>query len=157
VSPYTTVVGCRRGWALRSSGAWRAAGIAYRPAELNKGEMYLEALPLFTRGLVSLPDHATTIRELRLLERHTHRSGRDTVDHGKSGHDDYANAALGCLVALSKRAYNLMDSPLYSDDPPPSDPKPFAHDQAHDTKQEARDYWAGLGYQISNYSRGRWP
>ena len=27
--------------------------------------------------------------ELRLLERHRHRSGRDTVDHGRIGSDDY--------------------------------------------------------------------
>jgi hypothetical protein len=138
------------------SGAWRAAGIAYRPADQVKSELYLEALPLFTRGLVSLPDHGATIRELRLLERHTHRSGKDSVDHGKSGHDDHANAVCGALVALSKRAYSLMDSPLYSDDPPPSDPKPFAHDAARDPNQEAREYWQGLAGQIHAYSGGRW-
>jgi hypothetical protein len=43
---------------------------------------------LFARGLVRLPDHARLLRELRLLERHTHRSGKDTVNHGRNGSDD---------------------------------------------------------------------
>ncbi len=57
---------------------------------------------LFARGGISLPNHAVLLRELRLLERRTHRSGRDTVDHGAHGHDDYANAVLGC-AALTMR------------------------------------------------------
>jgi hypothetical protein len=42
------------------------------------------------------------VRELRLLERHTHRSGRDTIDHPKGGHDDHANVVCGVLRDLSK-------------------------------------------------------
>jgi len=34
---------------------------------------------------------------LRLLERRTHRSGKDTVDHGVNGSDDYANALCGSM------------------------------------------------------------
>jgi hypothetical protein len=44
------------------------------------------------------------IRELRLLERHTHRSGKDTVDHGRNGSDDHANAVCGLLRTLVARA-----------------------------------------------------
>ncbi len=62
------------------AGTWRDAGSAYQKAEQPKGEIYLEAVPLFTRGLVRLPPHTALLRELRLLERRTHRSGRDTVD-----------------------------------------------------------------------------
>ena len=47
-----------------------------------------------------MPDHKRLLRELRLLERHTHRSGRDTVDHGKNGTDDYINAVSGVLRDL---------------------------------------------------------
>jgi hypothetical protein len=45
---------------------------------------------------------------LRLLERRTHRSGRDTVDHPRNGRDDHANAVCGCLRLLSDglSAYN---------------------------------------------------
>ena len=86
------------GWV---SGAWQKAGIRYIKSELAKSDLYLETLPLFTRGLVRLPDHPKLIRELRLLERHTHRSGRDTVDHGRNGHDDHSNACCGVLRDLS--------------------------------------------------------
>jgi hypothetical protein len=41
------------------------------------------------------------LRELRLLERHTHRSGKDTVDHPRNGRDDHANAVCGVLRQLS--------------------------------------------------------
>ena len=54
-------------------------------------------LPLFTRGLARLPNHPKLLRELRLLERHTHRSGRDSVDHPRNGHDDHANSVAGVL------------------------------------------------------------
>jgi hypothetical protein len=60
--------------------------------------------------LVSIPNHRRLTRELRLLERRTHRSGRDTVDHGRAGSDDYANAVAGCLVMLG--AYYGYDMDL---------------------------------------------
>jgi hypothetical protein len=41
------------------------------------------------------------LRELRLLERRTHRSGKDSVDHGRTGHDDFANAVCGALHTMS--------------------------------------------------------
>jgi hypothetical protein len=84
--------------------AWRAAGIGYQPSDIPKGAIYLETLPLWTRGLISLPGHKALIRELRLLERHTHRSGKDTVDHGRNGSDDHANAVCGLLRTLVARA-----------------------------------------------------
>ena len=55
-------------------------GITYAPSDKSKSELYLEALPLFTRGAISIPDYAPLVRELRLLERQTHRGGRDTMD-----------------------------------------------------------------------------
>jgi hypothetical protein len=63
-----------------------AAGIKYVRAQKPKSALYLEAQTLFARGSISLPNHPTLLRELRLLERRTHRSGRDTVDHGLRGH-----------------------------------------------------------------------
>jgi hypothetical protein len=81
--------------------AWQEQNITYQKSDLPKSAIYLEVVPLFTRGLVRLPDHPKLLRELRLLERHTHRSGKDTVDHGRGGHDDYANAVCGVLRSLS--------------------------------------------------------
>jgi hypothetical protein len=83
------------------AGAWMRCGVRYVRSELPRSQIYLECLPLFARGLVALPDHKRLLRELRLLERHTHRSGRDTVDHGKNGSDDYSNAVCGVLRDLS--------------------------------------------------------
>jgi hypothetical protein len=88
--------------------AWRSCGVSCNRSEMVRSEIYLECLPSFTRGLVSLPDHPRLLRELRLLERHTHRSGRDTVDHGRHGSDDYANAVCGVLRQLS-RGYTPME------------------------------------------------
>jgi hypothetical protein len=82
-------------------------GVTYNKSELPKSAIYLECLPLFTRGIVRLPNHARLLRELRLLERCTHRSGKDGVDHGRNGHDDYTNAACGVLHALSSTAFDM--------------------------------------------------
>ncbi len=84
--------------------AWRDCGLSYTASEMSKSEIYLEALPLFTRGQVRLPDHPQLLRELRLLERRTHRSGKDSVDHGRNLRDDHANAALGALRLVSDNA-----------------------------------------------------
>jgi len=54
----------------------------------------------YVRG-VRARNHPRLLRELRLLERHTHRSGRDTVDHGRIGSDDFANSCCGVLRNLS--------------------------------------------------------
>lgn len=82
-------------------GAWSCCGVTYTPSTLTKSELYLEAVPLFTRGLIRIPDHARLVRELRLLERRPQRSGRDVVDHPRNGHDDHANALAGAMHALS--------------------------------------------------------
>jgi hypothetical protein len=83
------------------SSAWLENGLSYVRSELNKSQVYLETLPLFTRGLVRLPDHPKLLRELRLLERRVHRSGKDVVDHGRNGRDDHSNSVCGVLRQLS--------------------------------------------------------
>jgi hypothetical protein len=85
--------------------AWRECGFVYERCDKVKSQLYLEALPLFTRGLISLPEHKQLLRELRLLERRTHRSGKDTVDHGKGGNDDHANALCGMAVTMIAPRY----------------------------------------------------
>jgi hypothetical protein len=100
--------------------AFKECGIRYERSERPKSQLYLECLPLFTRSAVSLPDLPQLLRELRLLERQTHRSGRDTVDHGRRGSDDYANAACGMLAHLGKPGIDhtlkwVGDGPAVSD------------------------------------------
>jgi hypothetical protein len=63
--------------------------------------LYLESLPLWTRGLVSIPDHPALVRELRLLERIPGRIGKDQVTHPRGVHDDLANAVCGALAMLA--------------------------------------------------------
>jgi hypothetical protein len=109
---------------------------------MTKSELYLEALPLFTQGLVSLPDHPRLIRALRLLERRTSRIGRDVVDHGRSGSDDYINAAAGVLRLLDK-PFTLMDLP--DDDEEQQQPKKWTHESYMD---QLRGY-------VFQYSGGR--
>jgi hypothetical protein len=104
------------------AGAWTGAGVSYVQSDLPKSRIYLEVLPLFARGLVKLPDHPTLLRELRLLERQTHRGGRDSVDHPRGGHDDHANALCGALRQLSDhtgydQSYAWVDgNPINGDD-----------------------------------------
>jgi hypothetical protein len=97
------------------SSMWRKQAIVYQTSELSASELYLEALPLFTRALVSLPDHQPLIRELMLLERSTGRMGKDTVSHPARGHDDQANCVCGVLYGLARyltnqRFWDIMGS-----------------------------------------------
>jgi hypothetical protein len=83
------------------AGSWQTCNVGYVRSELPKSAIYLETIPLFARHLVRLPDHPRLLRELRLLERHTHRNGKDSIDHPRGGHDDFANAVAGVLRGLS--------------------------------------------------------
>jgi hypothetical protein len=82
--------------------AFRENGISYETCPKPKAEVYLETLPLWTTGQIRIPDAKATISELRALERHTGRSGRDSVDHPRGSHDDHANALCGALWLLSE-------------------------------------------------------
>ena len=80
-----------------------------------------------------------------------HRSGKDSVDHGRSGHDDYANAVCGVLRSLAFASWDSWDAAWGDGDDQPQEPEPFKH-------AEAREYWQGLAAQIHAYSGGRyWP
>ena len=81
---------------------WNKLGVTYNKSDLPKSAIYLEAAPLFARGLPRLPNHTKLLRELRLLERCPHRSGKDSVDHAKKETDDYANSVCGVLRMLAR-------------------------------------------------------
>jgi hypothetical protein len=85
------------------SDSFKAERINYNFSELNKSELYLEALPYINSQMVELLDSPDLIRELRLLERRRGSSGKDTVDHPKSfgggvPHDDLANVTAGMIT-----------------------------------------------------------
>ena len=83
--------------------AFASNNIIYEKAEWPKSKLYLEALPTFARGLISLPDLKPLRRELLLLERRTHVGGKDTVDHGRGGSDDLVNCVAGAIHLAQKR------------------------------------------------------
>lgn len=101
--------GCREVVADNFSAGWVEAamlkeGVKFRRSDLTRSELYLESLPMWNRHAVSIPNHARLIRELRLLERRVHRSGKDSVDHGTGGSDDYSNSVCGAMwLASAKR------------------------------------------------------
>jgi Phage Terminase len=82
---------------------WRECGLAFELSPWTRSEIYLEVMALFARRVVRLPDHARMLRELRLLERTTGNAGKDTVNHGRGGHDDFCNVACGVLRLLAAR------------------------------------------------------
>jgi len=73
-------------------------GITYKRSERSKSEIYLEMLPLLNSTRIELLDNDRLIGQLTRLERRTSRSGKDSIDHPPSSHDDLANAAAGALV-----------------------------------------------------------
>ena len=102
--------------------AFRRRGISYRSlrlgdadgsqGKLNRSEIYLNAISLFTSGRVRLPDNPRLVHQLISLERRASRSsGHDSVDHPAGAHDDLANAACGCLVALAAKSASLFLTP----------------------------------------------
>jgi len=93
------------------TGEFRGQGINHRRSEQSKSELYLEALPLFMRGIVRIPDHKQLLRELRLLERRASRTGRDIIDAPRGIPEDHANALCGALVLAVTRRRALVISP----------------------------------------------
>jgi hypothetical protein len=108
------------------SSAWRKCEIAYTAAALTASETYCEALPLWTRGAVRIPDHPVLLRELRLLERMPTRMGKDQVVHPRGVHDDFANVCFGALHSLAGTGrYRYPTGPESMDwvnGPGPTDP-----------------------------------
>jgi hypothetical protein len=88
-----------KGWV---KGTIEAFGAEYQQSRLPRSELYLEGLVLFARGQVRLPSHDVMLRELRLLQRRTAKSGRDSVDHIVGSHDDHPNSVFGSLHLVAQ-------------------------------------------------------
>jgi hypothetical protein len=95
----TTIVGDRY------AGEWPRArfaehGIEFQQSARPKSDIYGDLLPLINAGRVELLNHPRLSAQFCGLERRTHRSGKDSIDHAQGGHDDLANAVAGVLVGL---------------------------------------------------------
>jgi len=93
----------------RFGGTWPSErfylhGVGYQESRQNRSELYLSLLPMLTCGRVELLDHPRLLAQLRGLERHTSRIGKDSVDHARSQHDDVANSVAGALVNAEFRS-----------------------------------------------------
>jgi hypothetical protein len=87
----------------RYAGEWpreqfRKHGVEYVVSGRSKSDIYRDVLPMLNSGGVELLDHARLLAQLAGLERRTARGGKDSIDHGPSGHDDVANAVCGALL-----------------------------------------------------------
>jgi hypothetical protein len=90
----------------RYSGQWvRQAflgqGIEYEVADITASESFLELLPLVNQGSIEILDERIQKGQLLSLERRKSKSGKDSLGHPASGHDDRANALA--LAAYSAR------------------------------------------------------
>jgi hypothetical protein len=86
--------------------AFQKCGMSYLQSERDRSAIYLDALPLFTSGRVSLIDNQRCVSQFAALERRTSSVGKDKVDHGPGGADDLCNSAAGALVGcLAPREY----------------------------------------------------
>jgi hypothetical protein len=77
---------------------FRKRGINYETSDKSRSEIYLDFLPLLNSGAIDLLDSDRLVTQLVGLERHTARSGRDSIDHRPGGHDDLINAVAGSMV-----------------------------------------------------------
>ena len=99
----TAVTGDRyaSGWC---EGAFREQGISYIPADRDKSQIFLDALPLFTSSNAVILDDHRLIAQLSQLQRETGKAGKDVVRKMRGGMDDLANAVCGALVYAMARA-----------------------------------------------------
>jgi hypothetical protein len=75
---------------------FRKRGITVKPSEKTTSDNYRELLPLLNTRTISLLDHPRLADQIAKLERHTGRTGKDTITHrARVGHDDIASAVAG--------------------------------------------------------------
>ena len=88
-------------WTWVRSQALAKYGIACEQSAAPKSDLYGEMLPLINSRSVALLDNQRLVSQLVGLERRVSRGGRDSIDHGPSGHDDVANAVAGVFSMLA--------------------------------------------------------
>jgi len=93
----------------------RSNGVSFEICSKTTSEVFLECLALFSTGAVRLPNVPALLKELKALERRRGRSGRDSVSHPPSGHDDFAVAACGVLWACAGHPVELTSDMFWSD------------------------------------------
>lgn len=99
-------------WAVGALGdLFRQNRIMYQESKLTASDLYMESATFFHSGQVRLPDNKRLLQQLRGLERHVRKSGRDQVTHGPGGHDDLANVVCGVICDVLLGLHLSADSP----------------------------------------------
>ena len=99
---------------MAPSGFARPSSVKEFDTEVSSTDLYRELVPVLNSRTVELLDHKQLVKELCGLERRVSRSGREIIDHGRSGHDDVANVVAGVVSILGKRkvVWDLLGGPL---------------------------------------------
>jgi hypothetical protein len=97
--------------------AFRRHDIKLIDSPMNRSELYLEMLPMLRSRQIELLDIPKLRNQLQALERHTARTGKDTVAHPPGSHDDLINAAAGALVMCATADRKVVTWNAASDDP----------------------------------------
>lgn len=77
--------------------AFQKHGIEYRPAELNRSQLYAAFEPLLNSGRIELLDHAKLLQQLIGLIRKGEK-----IDHASGDHDDHSNSVCGAAVLVAQ-------------------------------------------------------
>jgi hypothetical protein len=104
---------------------FRKRGIHYVCAAKSKSDLFRDLLPMLNSGSICLPKSDRLVNQLTGLERRTARSGKDSIDHGPSGHDDLANAVAGaadCIVTSERYAFAPASFSTYGTPDEPEHP-----------------------------------
>lgn len=90
--------------------ACEACGLEYTYSELDRSQIYISALPLFSSGRARLLDSRKLVTQFASLERKTSAGGRDQVGHpvGDRNHDDLCNAVAGALSLCSTSGDDIV-------------------------------------------------
>jgi hypothetical protein len=98
--------------------AFAKNGITYRHSSRDRSQVYVDVLPLFMSGRISLLDNQRLVAQFAALERRT-TMGRDKIDHPPHMHDDAANAVAGAAVLAADVARVSLAGPIVVSQPFP--------------------------------------
>ena len=89
---------------------------------------------------MSILDHPTLIRELKLLERRPRAGGRTQVDHPSGGHDDHANSlALAAALAIARNKMPELHIITFRDEEPSYSQEAQSAEESAKAEEEAQD------------------
>ncbi|NOU09382.1 MAG: hypothetical protein HOO98_05100 [Nitrospira sp.] len=97
--------------------AFQKHGIHYRPAELNRSQIYSTFEPLLNSGRVELLDHPKLLQQFIGLVRKSEK-----IDHASGEHDDHCNSVAGaCVCAVQTEsqepyAFNFLTGEILHSD-----------------------------------------